>query len=90
MKLDSAAGGELLIIGENIHTTRALRRKGKGIVENGGVETIAYTDSKGTRRYLPVPDSFKEQQAYQQGQIKHVMIAGRCAPSSSRSAPSQR
>jgi len=75
MKLDSVPGGELLIIGENIHTTRALRRKGKGIVENNGVETIAYTDSMGTQRYLPVPDSFKEQQAYQQGQIKHVMIA---------------
>ena len=86
MKLDSVAGGELLIIGENIHTTRALRRKGKGIVENGGVETIAYTDSKGTRRYLPVPDSFKEQQAYQQGQIKHVMIAVNSAMAGADSA----
>ena len=75
MKLDSVAGGELLNIGENIHTTRALRRKGKSIVENSGVETIAYTDSMGTQHYLPVPDSFKEQQAYQQGQIKHVMMA---------------
>ena len=59
MKLDSAAGGELLIIGENIHTTRALRRKGKSFVENSGGETIAYTDSMGTPHFLPVPDSFK-------------------------------
>ena len=58
MKLDAVAGGELIVIGENIHTTRALRRKGKSIVENSGIEAVAYTDSTGAQRHLPVPDSF--------------------------------
>ncbi|HIB57204.1 MAG: dihydropteroate synthase [Alphaproteobacteria bacterium] len=79
MKLDAVAGGELIVIGENIHTTRALRRKGKSIVENSGMEAVAYTDSAGAQRHLPVPDSFKRRQEYQQGQIKHVMIAVKVA-----------
>ena len=70
---------KLTIIGENIHTTRALRRKGPSVVERSGVEVIQYTDSSGAFRYLAIPDDFKERQEYQQGQIKHVMIAVKTA-----------
>ncbi len=81
MKLDAVGGGELIVIGENIHTTRALRRKGRSIVDNNGVESIAYTDTSGVQRHLPVPEVFKERQEYQQGQVKHVMIAVNAAMS---------
>ena len=62
MKLDAVGGGELIVIGENIHTTRALRRKGRSIVDNNGVESVSYTDTSGVQRHLPVPESFKERQ----------------------------
>ena len=75
MEKNLAVSEKLIVIGENIHTTRALRRKGPKIVECNGVEAVAYTDSAGVTRHLSIPESFKGRQEYQQGQVKHVMIA---------------
>ena len=83
MEKNLAVGEKLIVIGENIHTTRALRRKGPKIVEYNGVEAVAYTDSVGATRHLSIPESFKERQEYQQGQVKHVMIAVSTAMSGS-------
>ena len=63
-------------IGENIHTTRVLLRKGKRIVRNpDGVESVLYRDSEGETRYLPIPEAVKRTQDYQEGRVKHVKIA---------------
>ena len=42
-----------------------------------GTEAVKYTNEQGEEAYLRVPDSYKETQPYQQGQIKHFMIAAR-------------
>ncbi|MDE2667071.1 MAG: dihydropteroate synthase [Acidobacteriota bacterium] len=63
-------------IGENIHTTRVLLRKGKRIVQNpDGVESVLYRNSEGETRYLPIPEAVKRTQDYQEGRVKHVKIA---------------
>ena len=63
-------------IGENIHTTRVLLRKGKRIGENpAGVESVNYRSSEGETRYLPIPEAVKRAQDYQEGRVKHVKIA---------------
>lgn len=79
MKLN---GREFIIIGENVHTTRVVRRKGKLVTNNPeGVESIRYLDRNKKRRYLVVPDSIKKTQDYEEGRIKHVKIAIQAAMS---------
>ena len=64
------------IIGENIHTTRIVLRDGKRhkTLENGD-EVILYTEVNGNQNQISVPDWFKKTQPYEQGQVKHFMIA---------------
>ena len=64
-----------IAIGENIHTTRVLLRKGKRIVEADGREVILYEAADGASRRLPIPDSVKNTQDYDEGRVKHVKIA---------------
>ena len=64
------------IIGENIHTTRIVLRDGKRhkTLQNGD-EIILYLDKSGNQNNIPVPGWFKKTQPYEQGQVKHFMIA---------------
>lgn len=67
---------QFTIIGENIHATRVLLRKGRRVtVLEDGTEAVVYKDGQGSTSYLKVPDSYKRTQPYEQGQIKHFMIA---------------
>jgi cobalamin-dependent methionine synthase I len=73
---------EFVVIGENVHTTRVLMRKGKHIVTApGGDEAIRYTIPSGETRYLIIPEEFKRRQDYQEGRVKHVAVAIRSAMS---------
>ena len=68
------------VIGENIHTTRVLRRKGKRISDlGGGVQAVNYRTKSGEVRYLLIPDEFQKTQDYEEGRVKHVQIAVRGA-----------
>lgn len=68
------------IIGENIHTTRVLRRKGKRISElPDGTPAVNYRLKDGALRYLPIPAEFTRTQDYEEGRVKHVQIALRGA-----------
>ena len=67
---------DFTIIGENIHATRVVLRNGrKAVTLDDGTEAVPFEDESGGQRHLTVPDSFKETQAYEQGQIKHFMVA---------------
>ena len=64
------------IVGENIHTTRIVLRKGNRVkVFGDGTEGVRFRDATGTNRYLTVPAPFRQSETYQEGQIKHVMLA---------------
>ena len=63
------------VIAENIHTSRVVLRKGRRVTEIDGVEAVEYRSEAGEPRYLRIPEHFKETQAYQGGQVKHMMVA---------------
>ena len=66
---------EFITIGENIHTTRIVKRAGiRAHVFSNGNEAIKYIDD-GEVKYVKVPKHFTNTQPYQQGNLKHFMIA---------------
>ena len=73
-----------VIIGENVHTTRVILKRGKRYLsgENGGIEGVRFTDASGAERLLPIPAAARKSQDYEEGRIKHVMIAVRAAMAS--------
>ena len=64
-----------ITVGENIHTTRVLLRKGKRIAVADGAEVILYDAADGSPQQLPIPESVKSTQDYDEGRVKHVKIA---------------
>ncbi len=63
------------IIGENIHCTRVVRRGGvRGHVFDDGTEAIKYRVGN-ELNFVRVPKHFESTQPYQQGNLKHFMIA---------------
>lgn len=64
------------VVGENIHTTRALSKTGKRIkLLEDGTEGIRYQNAEGKTRYLRVPPAYRKKHDYQEGRIKHLQIA---------------
>jgi cobalamin-dependent methionine synthase I len=75
-------GKDFFVIGENIHTTRVVKRGGKLTVSTeSGEEAVKYTTAAGETRHLIIPEEIKSRQDYQEGRIKHIMIAVRAAMS---------
>ena len=67
---------KFIVIGENIHTTRVVKRNGKrSSTLSNGTEVVSFINKEGNQDYLLVTDSHKEKQSYQQGNIKHMMLA---------------
>ncbi|MDE0945004.1 MAG: dihydropteroate synthase [Alphaproteobacteria bacterium] len=75
MKIDGM-DRELMVIGENVHTTRALLKRDKRVtLDDTGGGTITYLTRDGTERQLPIPDVITATQDFQEGRIKHVKSA---------------
>ena len=73
---------EFLVIGENIHTTRVVLLQGKLVSTlPSGEEAVRYSTTAGETRYLVIPEEVKSRQDYQEGRVKHVMIAVKAAMS---------
>ena len=54
-------GQDFIIIGENVHTTRVVRRNGKLVTDNpDGIESVRYLGMNKKRRYLVIPESIKQ------------------------------
>lgn len=71
----SAKYNDFTVIGENVHTTRVLLRKGSRIIAEDGIEFIRFNSVDGSEHRLVIPDSYKSTQDYEEGRIKHVKIA---------------
>ena len=66
---------QFIVLGENIHATRVVKRGGvRGHVFDDGTEAIKYKVN-GVRNYVHVPEHFTKTQPYEQGMLKHFMIA---------------
>jgi 5-methyltetrahydrofolate--homocysteine methyltransferase len=75
VRLDRA-GTPFLVIGENIHATRVVKRTGRLAVElEDGTVGVAFHDAAGDRRILPVHPSLVTGRDYAAGKIKHVASA---------------
>ena len=75
-------GQDFIIIGENVHTTRVVRRSGKLVTNNpDGLESVRYLNTNKKRSYLVIPESIKKSQEYEEGRVKHVIIAVQAAMS---------
>jgi len=67
---------EFMVIGENVHTTRALLRRNKRITTNdSGDDAIIYVDQTGETRFLAIPEAIRNTQDFQEGRVKHVKAA---------------
>ena len=67
--------GQFTVIGENIHATRVVKRGGvRGHVFDNGSEAVKYKVD-GDQRFVMVPEHFIGTQPYEQGNLKHFMIA---------------
>ena len=67
---------DFTIIAENIHATRIVLRNGKRATTlDDGTEAVPFKGESGETAYLRVPESYKSTQPYEQGQIKHFLIA---------------
>jgi len=67
---------DFVIIGENIHATRIVLLKGIRVAMlEDGTEAVFFQDKSGEKRFMPIPESYKETQPYQQGHVKHYTIA---------------
>ena len=64
------------IIAENIHATRIVLLKGKRVTTlDDGTLAVTYKVESGETEYLKVPPAYKSTQYYEQGNVKHFMIA---------------
>jgi 5-methyltetrahydrofolate--homocysteine methyltransferase len=69
---------QFTIIGENIHASRVVLRNGRRAKSlEDGTEAVPFRGETGDQRFLTVPEWFRSTQPYEQGQIKHFMIAMR-------------
>jgi cobalamin-dependent methionine synthase I len=67
---------QFTVIGENIHTSRTVKRDGpRAGVAPDGQEAVIFKGTDGVMRFLTVPDLFKKRQPYKEGNLKHFMIA---------------
>ena len=73
---------EFIVIGENIHTTRVLLRKGKLVTTDpDGDDAVRFYDTDKKHRYLKIPEKVKKTQDFQEGRVKHVQVAVNAAMS---------
>ena len=81
MKPNGPCHRDFTVIGENVHTSRVVLRKGRRFATEGGVEGVRYVSADGAPGLLPIPDAARDTQDYREGRIKHVKIAVRAAMS---------
>jgi 5-methyltetrahydrofolate corrinoid/iron sulfur protein methyltransferase len=75
----AAGGTQFIIIGENIHCTRIVKREGvRGGVAPDGRPGVRFPGPDGSETWLPLPQSIIDSKEFETSQrIKHVMAAVR-------------
>jgi len=68
--------GTFVIIGENVHCTRKVKRGGKRArTLPDGSDVVLFADADGAERHLPVPEPIRTGEAFGKGMIPHVAAA---------------
>ena len=63
------------VIGENVHASRIVLRKGKRFSTHGGVEGVTFVSVDGIPGLLAISETMRASQAYDEGRIKHIALA---------------
>ena len=63
------------VIGENVHTSRIVLKKGRRFATNGGVEGVKFVSVDGVPGLLDISGTMRGSQAYEEGRIKHIALA---------------
>jgi hypothetical protein len=72
----SPSGRRLIIIGENLHATRVIKRDGPSMtMTEAGRPAITFTDRDGTKRLLPLPERMLQAGAADEPRVKHIRAA---------------
>lgn len=66
---------DFIIIGENVHTTRVLMRRGPRIASRDDSLAILFDSAEPEGRALPIPAAYETTQDFGEGRVKHVKIA---------------
>ena len=66
---------EFTVVGENVHTTRIVLRKGKRFAVRNGVEGVPFESVGGDSRLLRASEKMRRSQAYEEGRVKHIALA---------------
>lgn len=76
---EAASARPFIIIGENIHCSRVVKREGaRGGVAPDGRPGVRFPDGAGGESWLPLPDTILDSAEFNSsGRIKHVMAAVR-------------
>lgn len=69
--------GPFIVIGENIHASRIVLRKGKRFAERDGRGGVIFTTTGGEPGFLPVTEWMTAGKEFQQGRVKHIALAVR-------------
>ena len=70
-----------IVVGENVHTSRIVLRKGKRFSSRNGIEGVPFEAVDGTPRLLPVSNVMRRSQAFEEGRVKHIALAVEAAMS---------
>lgn len=74
--MGSIGASSFVIIGENIHCSRRVKREGTRVkMTPDGREAIAFQDEFGNESLLPVPEAIRNTEVYRNGNIPHVAAA---------------
>ena len=79
MTASYSSRNDLIVIGENIHASRVVLRKGKQCVIHDDREFIKFTTVSGENLLLEIPEWIKSGQDYKEGRVKHIKLAVRTA-----------
>ena len=63
------------VVGENIHTSRIVLKKGKRFTSENGVEGVPFTATDGAPLLLRVSETMRRSKAYDEGRVKHIALA---------------
>jgi 5-methyltetrahydrofolate--homocysteine methyltransferase len=79
MKLEGRED-EFIVVGENIHTTRIVLRRGKHVTSApDGSEAIRFFNARDEERFLLIPEAIQKTQDYEEGRVKHMSVAVKAA-----------
>jgi 5-methyltetrahydrofolate--homocysteine methyltransferase len=64
-----------VVIGENVHATRIVKRDGRHVGGGDGSEHVVFVDAKGQDRIMPMAGPVRAGSDFEKGNVKHVRNA---------------